>query len=659
MEAGDYPSLAFDPPNISHPLTEGLLPWEQPSVGSEFNTPVLAPEQVPDEVRVIFLQESTKRLDCLREVIPALEHTPHSLELLRAAQRHTHTLKGSAATAGFVNVARIAHRMEDLLDRVIEGTTRLLPHYPLLVEGLEVLESLANGVIDHQTITMVEFKFGVAFGSFDGVLPQKNTSPVEIKETVGVPLFDQLQRVVQQISNALGKPTRLLIDWPEISLSTNQFEILQEILPHMVRNAIDHGIERGETRTRRAKSNMGTIRLKAQQSSQNLTITLNDDGGGISWDKVAEIAYQKYLIPTRDAPIELLKKTLFEPGFSTASRITEISGRGVGLDVVQSALQEIGGKISVESVHHKGTTFTITIPMQTNARGYASYSYAHSLHEFGTPVLLSRSQGYLLKRPIPASLHEDCCAPYPLLCCQNWAGLADDLAELKDRVVSVVAVLDPFAECDPNGLGFSEGVTPFKDHFVVDLQTPWESAIHHNHKRNAKKASKTLSIEKVPYSPKVLETWISLYDHLIERHNITGITTFSPKTFELQLQLPDMEIYQASLAGDVIGMVLFLKVEERVYYHLGAYSEKGYTHQAAFGIFWQALHDYQTQVQTVSLGAGSGLTNSEDGLTRFKRGWSTGTRTAHLGKHIANKTVYEELSKQRAKGGSFFPAYRG
>jgi signal transduction histidine kinase len=658
MEAGDNHLFPFDPPLITPETAEVLLPWEQHHP-SAFNTPVLAPEQVPDEVRRIFLQESESRLRNLSKVIPALETSPHSIELLRAAQRHTHTLKGSAATAGFSSVARIAHRMEDLLDRVIEGSTQLLPHYPLLVEGLEVLESLAVGIVDHQTITMVEFKFAAALGSYHGLLLDSQRPSLDVKNTVGNPFFDQLQRVVQQTSNAVGKPTRLLIDWPELNLTNKQREILSEVLSHLIRNAIDHGIERAETRTRRAKSNVGTIRLKAIKEASSWTITLQDDGGGISWEKVAEIAYQKFLIPTPNVPIETLKKTLFEAGFSTSSRITEISGRGVGLHVVQTALHEIQGTISVESVPQKGTTFTISFPLTTNARGYSSSEYAYSLQEFGTPIFLPNSKGYLLKRPIPASFYEDCCAPYPLFKCQNWAGLKNDLEELNESVVSVVAVMDPLSEFQPTELGFNIGVVPFKQHFIVDLQTPWEQALPPNHKRNAKKASQSLHIEKVAYSPTVLEEWIKLYEHLIERHQIMGIARFSRLAFEMQLQLPDIDIYQAKFGTEVVGMALFLNDEEQVYYHLAAYNETGYSKSAAFGIFWHAFKDYQKEARVVCLGAGAGVNEKEDGLTRFKRGWSTGTRTAYLAKHIANPEVYEELTKQQKKQGrSYFPAYR-
>jgi two-component system chemotaxis sensor kinase CheA len=141
-------------------------------------------------------------------------------------------------------------------------------------------------------------------------------------------------------------------------------ERLADPLTHMIRNAVDHGLETTETREASGKPAQGRVSLSAAHRSGRVIIEVSDDGAGINRTKVRQIAVDKGLIPTdailSDGEIDNL---LFLPGFSTASEVSDLSGRGVGMDVVRTAIQALGGRITITSLEGKGTTFSISLPL--------------------------------------------------------------------------------------------------------------------------------------------------------------------------------------------------------------------------------------------------------------------------------------------------------
>lgn len=157
-----------------------------------------------------------------------------------------------------------------------------------------------------------------------------------------------------------------------------------------------------------------------------------------------------------------------------------------------------------------------------------------------------------------------------------------------------------------------------------------------------------------------LNEWGRMYDNLIDPHNITGVTKFSERTFEGMFETPGLHVYKSSLVGEIVGMVLFYEMDEVVYYHLGAYSDDGYLHNASFGLFLQAIEDFSTlSKKWLNLGSGAGQTENEnDGLTRFKKGWASETRTAWFCGKILNKGIYNKLSWWANPNSNFFPLYR-
>jgi hypothetical protein len=295
--------------------------------------------------------------------------------------------------------------------------------------------------------------------------------------------------------------------------------------------------------------------------------------------------------------------------------------------------------------------------------GYTSPAYVESLSEFGTPLPLTRSGGWLLRRKIAGFESDDAMWPYPIFSCVDWGALRDDLNELEDRLVCAYVVTDPFGDYDEVLLKqcFGDVVIPFKKHFVLDLSKPLESFVKPHHRRNARKSYETLQVEKCENAEEHLDEWVELYNTLIERHSINGIVAFSRRSFAKQLKVPGVVAFRAVHEGETVGMLLWYVQNKVGYYHLGAYSPQGYQLRASFALFWTVIEYFSSNgLRWLNIGAGAGSHNDgQDGLTRFKRGWATGTRTAYFCGRIFDRTKYKEIME--AKGNSptnFFPAYR-
>lgn len=294
--------------------------------------------------------------------------------------------------------------------------------------------------------------------------------------------------------------------------------------------------------------------------------------------------------------------------------------------------------------------------------GYLHANYANSFAALGTPYYLPEAQGWLLKRPIPFSPHSDAMGCYPVFSCKNWRQLGAELETLQPELVSLMLVTDPLGEFVPSELQatFPDLWRPYKDHFIVDLQPPLGRNLPAHHRRNVRQALSQVVVE--PCTPTaVFEEWVTLYAHLTQRHQITGLAAFSRASFAAQWQVPGLTVLRATAHGETVGMTLWYREEERIYYHLAAYSPRGYELKASYALFQAALeHFAHAGARWMALGAGAGTHNDgSDGLTRFKRGWATETRPAYLGGRIFNHQAYANLAGPHAvAANSFFPAYR-
>ena len=179
-------------------------------------------------------------------------------------------------------------------------------------------------------------------------------------------LFDKLPRIVRDVSKDMGKKVKLETQGGETELDKTLLEAIKDPVTHILRNSIDHGVETPEKRLQGAKPEEGTVRIRAYHEGGNFHLEITDDGAGIDSERVKQKALSKGLITSAQADKMSASETLnlvFLPGLSTAEKVTNVSGRGVGMDVVKTNIERIGGKAKLESERNRGTRLSLEIPL--------------------------------------------------------------------------------------------------------------------------------------------------------------------------------------------------------------------------------------------------------------------------------------------------------
>lgn len=293
--------------------------------------------------------------------------------------------------------------------------------------------------------------------------------------------------------------------------------------------------------------------------------------------------------------------------------------------------------------------------------GYLHPGYAESLSEFGTPLELPRCGGWILVRQIPGFPFYDAMGCYPLFTCQEWSKLILDLENIGNDLVSLSLVTDPFGKYDEPYLHRCfDLVIPFKEHFIVDMRRSLTDITSRHRRHHIRRALKSICVEELRNPPEFIEDWIILYSALIENHKIKGIRAFSRKSFTKQLEIPGLVMFRSLFEGKTIGAQLLFIQGDVGYEHLAAFTKEGYELGASNALYWTALERLSTRIRWLDWGGGAGvISDGTDGLSQYKRGWSTGTRTAFFCGRIMNREKYSEIVD--AKGVStinYFPAYR-
>lgn len=213
----------------------------------------------------------------------------------------------------------------------------LRARYQELVRGLEVLAQTTRGLQD---------------------------SVMAIRAQPVKSVFSRMPRLIRELASKTGKKIKLETIGENTEIDKTIIEQLSDPLTHMIRNSADHGIETPEKRSAAGKSEMGTIRLSAEQAGGNILIIVEDDGAGINRERVLQVARDRMVVgPDQQLTEEQIDQLIFAPGFSTASEVSDISGRGVGMDVVLSNIKKIGGSVHVKSWTGKGTRMTLRLPL--------------------------------------------------------------------------------------------------------------------------------------------------------------------------------------------------------------------------------------------------------------------------------------------------------
>jgi hypothetical protein len=295
--------------------------------------------------------------------------------------------------------------------------------------------------------------------------------------------------------------------------------------------------------------------------------------------------------------------------------------------------------------------------------GYGHPGYAASLAEFGRPRQLPGCDGWLLERSIPGSNRTDLMGPYPLFSCADWSKLPGDLEALEGRgTVSLSLVTDSFGEYDEALLqrAFPDRVMPFKRHFLVHLpQSLGEISKHHRY--YARQALNAVSVMEAVNPLDYLDEWVTLYDHLIQRHGLSGVKAFSRSSFAKLLSLPGLVMLRAlDETGHVVAAHLWLQDGETATSHLLAMSPAGYGVNASYALYWSAVERFRGRAEVLNIGAGAGIDPAgTDGLTRFKRGWANDSRLVYFCGRVLDEQAYRQLEGATGtQGSAYFPSYR-
>jgi two-component system chemotaxis sensor kinase CheA len=185
-------------------------------------------------------------------------------------------------------------------------------------------------------------------------------------------LFNKFHRVLRDVAVIENKKVDLILEGTEIEIDRNILKIMSDSLVHLVRNSVSHGIESPQKRLERGKPETGKVTLRASNEKDTVFIEVKDDGNGIDLNVIKRKAIEKGLISADYAKVisdDEIMMLLFEPGFSNAEKITEVSGRGVGMDVVRGSVESIGGKITIDTELGKGSTFTLSLPSSMAVKG--------------------------------------------------------------------------------------------------------------------------------------------------------------------------------------------------------------------------------------------------------------------------------------------------
>ncbi len=240
------------------------------------------------------------------------------------------------------------------------------------IDRLDVLMNLVGELIITKTrleesdITSNEQEYRETIEYLERITTNLNDAVMKVRMVPVETVFNRFPRMVRDIAKDLGKDIQLIMSGEETELDRTVIDEIGDPLIHMLRNSCDHGLESTERRRELGKPEVGTINLTAYQSGNNVIIQVSDDGSGINTEKTKAKAIEKGII-TKEEALNMTQQEaielLFRPSFSTADKVTGLSGRGVGLDVVKTKIEQVGGTVEVESQKNKGSSFIIKLPL--------------------------------------------------------------------------------------------------------------------------------------------------------------------------------------------------------------------------------------------------------------------------------------------------------
>jgi len=265
-----------------------------------------------------------------------------------------------------------AYEEQQHVERTRQRVQKELASFSIRVnsEKLDTLVDLVGEIVTLQarlTQTSTELKIPALTSlaeNFERLTDELRDSTMSIRMLPIGTTFSKFKRLVRDLSGDLGKEVEIVTEGGETELDKTVIERLNDPLVHMIRNSIDHGIEEPEARTAAGKPRVGRVYLSARHTGATVTITVEDDGAGVNREAVLDRAIERGLVsPGAELSDHEVDQLLFAPGFSTSSNVTQVSGRGVGMDVVRKEIESLGGSVRVESEAGRFTRMTLTIPL--------------------------------------------------------------------------------------------------------------------------------------------------------------------------------------------------------------------------------------------------------------------------------------------------------
>lgn len=332
-----------------------------------------------------FLAESRESLDRLGSDLVELGRDPGSRELLAGVFRTIHTIKGISGLLAFGRLESVTHVGESLLARLREGTVSMTPATTdVLLTLVDRIRELLAAIEDDGTEGAVDVTDVVARitdllegRSRPGPVPSRDRIVPRPADRAGAALamaahrqpidhlWTRVPRLVRGLGADCGKQVGLVMVGRETELDRSVLESVKDPLIHLVRNAVDHGIESPAQRVAAGKPAEGLLTLRASHQGEEVVVEVSDDGAGIDPGRIAAQAVDEGLrTPAQVARMSRpdILRLILAPGLSTAATVTHVSGRGVGMDVVRTNIEGIGGTVEVESVLGRGTTCRLRIP---------------------------------------------------------------------------------------------------------------------------------------------------------------------------------------------------------------------------------------------------------------------------------------------------------
>ncbi|MFC2069918.1 chemotaxis protein CheA [Chloroflexota bacterium] len=332
-------------------------------------------EDLMDRLRKNELTVTQETIDALFEIIDKLE---------MMVKEHA---EGKNDRAGFKDITRKIEEMLSGSPKSDEKSTTGKPKKTSLLSmekihtvkvDIELLDAMFNIVgeliINNRRINTIvadtpNKELKTVLASIDRMINELQEN-VSIARLVPVgEIFQKFPRMVRDLAREAGKEIELILEGSEIELDKAVLDTIGEPLVHLLRNAVDHGIDTVESRQQQGKKRAGTIKLAASRMENHVSISVSDDGAGINPKLLKEMFVNKGLIKPEE--VESLQdndilEMLFQPGVSSAEKVSEVSGRGVGLDVVRNSVKKLGGTVNIVTEKGKGTTFTLRLPLTTS-----------------------------------------------------------------------------------------------------------------------------------------------------------------------------------------------------------------------------------------------------------------------------------------------------